>query len=255
MGVILNFVLMKSVKFILSVGLSLALSFGLYSCSQEDVFTQDMDIPVSRTSLNVVNEYVTVGELVKLVGSNCQDYELNFLNSLPQDMKVYVYSKGSKNYPALQENKVGEVLSLVRDNSIDVIPLEMKSPDELRVTTKAATRGYTVSKSVYDVPIAAFNGFFGYGEIVGTANYIYDVEEHIVTEAQNIICDIDNNYIGEYVLDWLDRGSTLSVSSDKLGLLYNVNGDLVLGVAMGGLPVGFVCVEYRGKTGEIVVPY
>lgn len=137
------------------------------------------------------------------------------------------------------------------------MPLEMKAPEELKTTTEASSRGYTVAKSIVDVPILAFtSGVFGYMEVIATLNYIYDVEEHIITEAKNIVCDLDDSaYIGEYVLDWADKGSTLSVSSDKISLLYNVNGDVILGKAVGGLPVGFVCLKFRGETGEVTVPY
>lgn len=78
----------------------------LSSCSQDDVLVEnDSETPISRAS-SIVNECITVGELTKQISSNCQDYELDFLNSLPQDMEVYVYSGGSKNYPALQKMKL-----------------------------------------------------------------------------------------------------------------------------------------------------
>lgn len=232
-------------------------SLALSSCSQDDVLAgNNSEPPVSRTS-SVVNERITVGELAKQISSSCQDYELDFLNSLPQDMEVYVYPGGSKNYPALKKNEFGEISSLIHDKSIKAMSLEAKAPEELKTTTKASSRGYTVAKSIVDMPILAFtSGTFGYMEVIATFNYIYDIEEHIITEAKNIVCDLDDSaYIGEYVLDWADRGSTLSVSSDKISLLYNVNGDVILGKAIGGLPVGFVCLEFRGKTGEVTVPY
>jgi hypothetical protein len=246
----------KIFKLTFSLGLAL-LSFGLYSCSQDDdVLSQE---PVTKSVVTPVsNERITVGELIEIVKSDCKDHELSFLNNLPKDMKVYVYAKGSKTYPSVTENEIGEISSLISNReTIKVMPLEMPSAKDLKVNVSATTRGYTEARSVTDMPILAFtSGTFGYMEVVATVNYIYDVEEHIITEAKSIICDLDDSaYIGEYILDWADKGSTITVSGDKIGLLYNVNGDVILGKSIGGLPLGFVCVEFRGKTGEIVVPY
>ena len=239
------------------MGLAL-LSLGLYSCSQDDVLTQE---PVVNSKSAIAPESkgiqcITVGELIEIVKSDCQDYELSFLNSLPKDMQVYVYSKGSKTYPLLKKNEVNNVSSLIR-NREKVRPVMAPLVKNMNVNVAASTRGYTEARSITDMPILAFeSGTFGYMEVIATLNYIYDVEEHVITEAKSIICDLDDSaYIGEYILDWADKGSTISISSDKIGLLYNVNGDVILGKAIGNLPVGFVCLEFRGKNGEIVVPY
>lgn len=237
-------------------GLAL-LSFGLYSCSQNDeVLSQE---PATKgTVIPADNERITVEELIEIVKSDCHNYELSFLNSLPKDMQVYVYAKGSKTYPSIKENEVGKISSLIRSReTIKMLSLETPSADKLKVNVSAYTRGYTEARSITDMPILAFtSGTFGYMEVIATINYIYDIEEHIITEAKSIICDLDDSaYIGEYVLDWADKGSTISISNDKIGLLYNVNGDVILGKSIGSLPLGFVCLEFRGKTGEIVVPY
>lgn len=246
----------KILKLVFSLELAL-LSFGLYSCSQnDDVLSQE---PGTRSAVTPVSsERITVGELIEIVKSDCQAYELSFLNNLPKDMQVYVYAKGNKSYPSIKENEVEKISSLVRSpETIKTMPLETPSADKLKVNVSALTRGYTEARSITDMPILAFtSGTFGYMEVIATVNYIYDIEEHIITEAKSIICDLDDSaYIGEYVLDWADKGSTISISYDKIGLLYNVNGDVILGKSIGNLPLGFVCLEFRGKTGEIVVPY
>lgn len=248
---------MKNFKSILCMGLAL-LSLGLYSCSQDDVLVQE---PVANSKSTIVpnslgDQCITVGELVEVVKSDCQDFELSFLNSLPKEMKVHVYSKGTKTYPSIKENEIGKISSLIR-NREKVIPVKMPLIENMNVNVTASTRGYTEARSITDMPILAFeSGTFGYMEVIATLNYIYDIEEHVITEAKSIICDLDDSaYIGEYILDWADKGSSITISADRIGLLYNVNGDVILGKAIGSLPVGFVCLEFRGKNGEIVVPY
>ena len=87
--------------------LGIVLLIGLFSCSKENTFPlDDKEIQKSRVIIPFVeNQCISVSEFKKLAGTDCQDYELEFLNSLPQDMQVYLYPKGSKNYPKLKQKK------------------------------------------------------------------------------------------------------------------------------------------------------
>lgn len=80
------------------------------------------------------------------------------------------------------------------------------------------------------------------------------LENDKITEAKSLVCDLRDNPAGEFFYDWVDKGTSVTVSFDGLGLQYHVNGDVVLGVAIGDFPVGFVCYEVRQLTGEEMLP-
>lgn len=250
---------MKNFKFTLCLGLTL-LTLGLYSCSQDDALLQD---PIANSKSAVVtkstiNQSITIRELLEIIKSDCQEHELSFLNGLPKDMQVYIYPKGSKTYPTIKKDEIENFSSLIRKpKTIKTIPVKMPLAKDMNINTITSTKGIKETRSIIDWRILAFDGDpFGYMEVIATMNYVYDINEHVVTEALSIICDLDDSaYIGEYVLDWADKGSAIRASDDGTGLMYNVNGNVILGKTIAGLPAGFVCLEFRGENGEVLVPY
>ena len=57
------------------------------------------------------------------------------------------------------------------------------------------------------------------------------------------------------IFDWADLGSTLSVDSDREGLIYNINGNIIVGKTIADFPAGFVVEKYRSLTGAVLVPW
>lgn len=91
-----------------------------------------------------------------------------------------------------------------------------------------------------------------------TLNYEYDLVTHKVLNATGIICDIVSEgsfSIDGIVFDWADLGSTLSVDSDREGLIYNINGNIIVGKTIADFPAGFVVEKYRSLTGAVLVPW
>ena len=86
----------------------------------------------------------------------------------------------------------------------------------------------------------------------------YDLVTHKVLNATSIICDIVSEgsfSIDGIVFDWADLGSTLSVDSDREGLIYNINGNIIVGKTIADFPAGFVVEKYRSLTGAVLVPW
>ena len=101
----------------------------------------------------------------------------------------------------------------------------------------------------------------------------YDLVTHKVLNATGIICDIVSEgsfsidgiicdivsegsfSIDGIVFDWADLGSTLSVDSDREGLIYNINGNIIVGKTIADFPAGFVVEKYRSLTGAVLVPW
>ena len=230
-----------------------------FSCSKEEIQLLHIEENQDSRVIDqcVESQCVTVNEFVELVASDCKDYELEFLMGLPQDMKVYVFPKGCKNYHTLKPNEIKDLLSLMNSKSKKTSQLNTEITDAMIVKTLPVSRIYTEPRSVQNVPIYSV-AIFPFGDIFvnATFNYIYAVDAHIITEAGSVVCDINDEwYIGEYVFDWVDKGSSAVVSEDEIGLLYNVNGDIVLPTYINNFPAGFVCHAVRGVCGELVVPY
>lgn len=254
---------MRNLKFSLFAATITLLSC-LSSCSQDDVYPESAPASLANVDSSTVTvgnqQTMTVSELINIVQSDCEEYELNFLKSLPQKMEVYVYTANTRSnrFPALTKANADKNSLLLNDShNIKVTSLPIAELDNSKISLFATTRGYTEPRSIKEIPVTGIqHEIFGYMEIDATVNYIYDVEEHIITEAGSIVCDVnDEQQIGEFLFDWADKGSTMSISYDKIGLLCNVNGDVILGLELGKFPVGFKCTEIRGNNFEITVPY
>lgn len=228
------------------------ISVGLFSsCSQEEIVSNNNDLEVAtRTLLYSENKTMSVSEFTNLVQDKAKPYELAFLESLPQDLKIYIFPQESKQFSPLKEESFNTIKSLMKINSFSI----RKDNNPINIIRSISEKGITIPESFQRELAVLETMDFGDITLLGTFNYIYDVENDRITEAKSLVCDLRDNPAGEFFYDWVDKGTSVTVSFDGLGLQYHVNGDVVLGIAIGDFPVGFVCYEVRQLTGEEMLP-
>lgn len=228
------------------------ISIGFFSsCSQEEIVSNNNDGEVtSRAMLSSENKTMSISEFTSLVQDKAKPYELAFLESLPQDLKIYVFPQDSKQFSPLKEESFNTVKSLMKINNFSI----KKDNSPINIIKSTSAKGITIPESFQRELAVLETMDFGDITLLGTFNYIYDVENDKITEAKSLVCDLRDNPAGEFFYDWVDKGTSVTVSFDGLGLQYHVNGDVVLGVAIGDFPVGFVCYEVRQLTGEEMLP-
>ena len=96
----------------------------------------------------------------------------------------------------------------------------------------------------------------GSNAIMAKFIYEYDLTNSKVLSADGVWISIDPVYldIEKILFDWKDKGTVVKVMSDEQGLIYAIEGDVILGKAIDSRDVGFV-IKSVDKTGEGLVPY
>lgn len=251
---------------------ALFLCVTVFSCSVDDVTPKLEMEEVKYTSM-------TKHEFILLLSGKCSDFEIEFLKRLPEDIEICVYEPGVKQYPELKEEECDKLVDILNNGRFNLTDQLLSDDFSLITRLKTKSEGFDdpfhnpgidhgddgdlemkVAKSMF-VNVTSLSSTI-WGNVTSylraTLNYEYDLASHKVLSATSIICDVVNGgkfSIDELVFDWVDKGSALSVDSNREGLIYNINGNVILGKAFGSYGVGFVCEKYRGLTGATLVPW
>lgn len=226
------------------------------SCSQDsNFFNQEQPNEVTKvTTKSIIDDesVISIADLKEMIDNNCSEEELYFLNQLSPDTKVIVSLKRSGNYPKL---KVGEAMALLQTIQ-NITILQQKG---LNIIKSVRSNNNVKSNNTYFVSDDI--GFARYGLIIGdkvipyldiycNCSYLYDMDTNYayVPTYENPVStyvslrnyDTNENTI---LLDWKDRGTYGSLTSDGKQMNLHVSGQVILGKEFGGFNIGFVIID------------